>query len=130
MISPIPERNMLAIRWALLAGWLALIGNLFIHSVVPVDGRLTHVMVSGTRCVQIQDHCVSVFQANDSTIPNVSVLFWGAIVPGVILILLVFGHVTWRRICPLSLVSQIPQIFGWQRRSSLGTKAPTNLNLH
>lgn len=123
MISPIPERNMLAIRWALLAGWLALIGNLFIHAVCPVDGRLTHVMVSGTRCVQIQDHCVSVFQANVATTPptpNVSVLFWGAIVPGVILILLVFGHVTWRRICPLSLVSQIPRIFGWQRLDHQG----------
>ena len=122
MISPIPERNMLAIRWALLAGWLVLIGHLFIHATFPVYGRVVHERVSETRCVQIQSHCVSVFQtqANILNTPNVSALFWGAVVPGVILVLLVFGHVTWRRICPLSLASQIPRILGWQRLNDRG----------
>ena len=37
------------------------------------------------------------------------------IVPASILIILVFGHDFWRRICPLSFLSQIPAALGWQR---------------
>uniref|UniRef100_UPI0025E7F049 cyclic nucleotide-binding domain-containing protein n=1 Tax=Chamaesiphon sp. GL140_3_metabinner_50 TaxID=2970812 RepID=UPI0025E7F049 len=43
-------------------------------------------------------------------------LFWGAIVPSSIFILLVFGHEVWRRICPLSFLSQIPRALGKQRQ--------------
>ena len=119
MIPPVPERRMLVVRLVLLVSWLALIGNLFIHAVLPIDPSMAHGIVSDTHCVQIQSRCVSVLpiQANPS---NVSALFWGAIVPASILILLVFGHVTWRRICPLSFVSQMPRIFGWQRVNDQG----------
>ena len=119
MISPIPERHMLVIRLVLLVSWLALIGNLFIHAVLPIDGLTTHGIVSETQCVHIQSRCVALLpiQAHPS---NVSALFWGAIVPASILLLLVFGHVTWRRICPLSWVSQVPRILGWQRVDNQG----------
>ncbi len=110
---------MLVIRLLLLAGWLALIGNLLIHAVFPIDGSMAHAIVSETRCVQIQSRCVIVMPTQAHT-SNISALFWGAIVPASILILLVFGHVTWRRICPLSFVSQMPRIFGWQRVNDQG----------
>jgi hypothetical protein len=43
-------------------------------------------------------------------------LFWAAIVPAAIFILLVFGHELWRRICPLSFLSQIPLALSIQRQ--------------
>jgi hypothetical protein len=48
---------------------------------------------------------------------SLSVLIWWAmIVPAGILILLLFGHEFWRRICPLSFLSQIPRALGIQRK--------------
>jgi len=43
-------------------------------------------------------------------------VLWGAVVPTSIFILLVFGHEFWRRICPLSFLSQIPRALGWQHQ--------------
>lgn len=36
-------------------------------------------------------------------------LFWGGTVPGVLLLLVLSGHELWRRICPLALISSLPQ---------------------
>ncbi|WP_156914937.1 4Fe-4S binding protein [Rubidibacter lacunae] len=47
--------------------------------------------------------------------PLGATLFWGAIVPSGIFILLIFGHELWRQICPLSFLSQIPRALGKQR---------------
>ena len=33
--------------------------------------------------------------------------------------MLVFGHETWRRICPLSFLSQIPRALGIQRQRKI-----------
>lgn len=38
------------------------------------------------------------------------------VVPAAVLILLLFGHELWRRICPLSFLSQIPRALGRQRQ--------------
>ena len=35
------------------------------------------------------------------------------------MLLLVFGHETWRRICPLSFLSQIPRALGIQRQRKI-----------
>jgi hypothetical protein len=43
-------------------------------------------------------------------------IFWGMIIPSSFFILLIFGHETWRRICPLSFISQLPKALGFQRR--------------
>ncbi len=43
-------------------------------------------------------------------------IFWGMVVPASILILVILGHETWRRICPLSFLSQLPRALGIQRR--------------
>lgn len=42
-------------------------------------------------------------------------MFWNAIIPSSIFILLVWGHSTWRRLCPLSFFSQIPRRLNLQR---------------
>ncbi|MGD1712014.1 EF-hand domain-containing protein [Dapis sp. BLCC M172] len=43
-------------------------------------------------------------------------IFWGIIVPSGVFILFVLGHEFWRRICPLSFISQIPRALGWERK--------------
>ncbi|MCT0210581.1 MULTISPECIES: 4Fe-4S binding protein [Synechococcales] len=42
-------------------------------------------------------------------------IFWGMVVPGCLLLLVVFSHELWRRVCPLALVSQLFRILGMQR---------------
>jgi 4Fe-4S binding domain len=64
-----------------------------------------------SRCIQLQGECLV-----ETPYTLAPTLFWGAIVPGAIWILLVFGHEVWRRICPLSFLSQIPRALGWQRQ--------------
>jgi polyferredoxin len=59
----------------------------------------------------VQGKCIS-----EQPYPLGTTLFWGAIVPAAIFILLVFGHEVWRRICPLSFLSQIPRALGRQRQ--------------
>jgi hypothetical protein len=48
-----------------------------------------------------------------------ALIWWAMIVPAGIFILLAFGHEFWRRICPLSFVSQIPRALGIQRRQKV-----------
>ncbi len=118
MLSHIAERNLVAIRLALLSGWLALIGHLLMNTSVGRVRPVTSAIVVdsiGTHCIQVQAHCVLIHPDG-----HIATLFWGIIVPASVLILLVFGHVTWRRICPLSLVSQIPRLLGWQRLDTNG----------
>jgi hypothetical protein len=59
----------------------------------------------------VQGNCLS-----EQPYPLGTTIFWGAIVPAAIFILLVFGHEVWRRICPLSFLSQIPRALGRQRQ--------------
>jgi hypothetical protein len=42
-------------------------------------------------------------------------LFWQIGVPLVLLVLVVFSHEAWRRLCPLAFVSQLPRALGRQR---------------
>jgi len=102
------------VRWILTIGWLLVIASLFYdpwtaaltepdHPWSPLRLSDECVMVQG-RCVEEQPYAIG------------ATLFWGAIVPSGIFILLVFGHELWRRICPLSFLSQIPRALGRQRQ--------------
>ncbi|MFM7437062.1 MAG: 4Fe-4S binding protein, partial [Snowella sp.] len=62
-------------------------------------------------CIKVQGKCLA-----QEPYAVGATLFWGAVVPSGIFILLVFGHELWRRICPLSFLSQIPRALGWQRQ--------------
>lgn len=102
------------VRWILTIGWLLVIASLFYDPWTPALTEPNHswspFRLSGD-CVQVQGSCVV-----EQPYPLGATLFWGAIVPSGIFILLVFGHELWRRICPLSFLSQIPRALGRQRQ--------------
>ncbi len=102
------------LRWILTIGWLLVIASLFYDpwtvALTQPDHPWSPLRLSET-CVSVQGQCLA-----QQPYPLGATLFWGAIVPSGILILLVFGHELWRRICPLSFLSQIPRALGWQRQ--------------
>jgi len=114
MFAQIPERRMHWIRWVLTTGWVLLILSLFYDpwtaALTEPDHPWSPLRLTG-ECVQVQGQCVE-----QLPLPIGATLFWGAIVPSGIFILLVFSHELWRRICPLSFLSQIPRALGWQRQ--------------
>ncbi|HIK45444.1 MAG TPA: cyclic nucleotide-binding domain-containing protein [Leptolyngbyaceae cyanobacterium M65_K2018_010] len=114
MFAQIPEQRMHWIRWVLTSGWILLILSLFYDpwtaALTEPDHPWSPLRLTG-ECVEVQGQCVE-----QSPQPIGATLFWGAIVPSGIFILLVFSHELWRRICPLSFLSQIPRALGWQRQ--------------
>ena len=111
-----PERRLHLVRWFLTTGWLLIIGSLFFD---PFTARFTEpdhpwspLRLIDT-CVPVQGRCLV-----EQPYPLGTTLFWGAVVPSGIFVLLVFGHELWRRICPLSFLSQIPRALGWQRQTA------------
>ncbi len=114
MLSQIPESRMHWIRWVLTIGWLVIIASLFYDPWTPALTEPDHAwspLRLSDNCVLVQGECLV-----EQPYPLGTTLFWGAIVPSAIFILLVFGHELWRRICPLSFLSQIPRALGWQRQ--------------
>jgi hypothetical protein len=114
-LPQVSERQMHALRWGLTIGWVMVIFSLFWN---PLDSFLTDpsqglkpFQFDPTQCVLVQGRCLA---QKPYAIGNY--LFWSVVVPSSILILLVFGHEIWRRICPLSFFSQIPRALGIQRR--------------
>jgi hypothetical protein len=116
VLSNVSEKQMHNVRLALTIGWLVLIVSLFYD---PFSAYLTdpdtsfspfHIR-SHQECFQFQGQCLPL-----SNYAMGARIFWGMVVPSSILILLVLGHETWRRICPLSFMSQIPRALGIQRR--------------
>ncbi|MCU0537386.1 MAG: 4Fe-4S binding protein [Hydrococcus sp. Prado102] len=111
MFAKIPERYMHVIRWGLTLGWLVLIASLFYD---PISAQLTEpnkLFGSSDTCFEFQGECRQL-----TPYPLGARIFWGMVVPLSIITLLVFGHEAWRRICPLSFISQIPRALGWQRK--------------
>lgn len=101
------------IRWVITIAWLLIIASLFYDPWTPTFTEPNHwspLRLSDT-CISVQGQCLV-----EQPYPLGTTLFWGAIVPAAIFILLVFGHEVWRRICPLSFLSQIPRALGWQRQ--------------
>ncbi|MGG6297022.1 cyclic nucleotide-binding domain-containing protein [Leptolyngbya sp. AN02str] len=114
MFAQLPERRMHWVRWVLTVGWLLIIASLFYDpwtsALTAADHPWSPLRLQDT-CIQVQGECLV-----EQPYPLGTTLFWGAIVPAAIFILLVFGHELWRRICPLSFLSQIPRALGWQRQ--------------
>ncbi len=114
MFSHLSERKAHAIRWILTIAWLGIIASLFYDPWTPGLTKSNHpwspLRLTDT-CISVQGKCLV-----EQPYPLATTLFWGAIVPSAIFILLVLGHEVWRRICPLSFLSQIPRALGWQRQ--------------
>ncbi len=115
MFGHIAERRMHLVRWVLTVSWLLLIASLFYDPLSPwltqPDNGWSPLRIDPNLCVKVQGVCLQ-----EQPYPLTTTLFWGAIVPLSIFILLIFGHELWRRICPLSFLSQIPRALGWQRQ--------------
>ncbi|CAN1211592.1 hypothetical protein TUMEXPCC7403_15420 [Tumidithrix helvetica PCC 7403] len=116
MLNKVSEKQMHNVRLVLTIGWLVLILSLFYD---PFSAYLTdpddvwspfHIR-SHLECFQFQGQCRDL-----DDYPMGARIFWGMVVPASVLILLVLGHEAWRRICPLSFMSQIPRALGIQRR--------------
>ncbi|MBW4467748.1 MAG: 4Fe-4S binding protein [Pegethrix bostrychoides GSE-TBD4-15B] len=114
MLSTASEKTLHIVRWILIVSWLLLILSLFYdpfsaaltdptHSWSP----LSDITTDSAYCIQVQGDCLTLVPY-----PIATRVFWGMVVPSAIMILLVFGHETWRRICPLYFFSQIPRAVG------------------
>jgi hypothetical protein len=114
MFAHLPERRMHWTRWGLTVGWLLIIASLLYDpwtSALTAPEHPWSPLRLPETCILVQGKCLS-----EQPYPLGTTLFWRAIVPAAIFILLVFGHELWRRICPLSFLSQIPRALGWQRQ--------------
>ncbi|MGL6281452.1 MAG: calcium-binding protein, partial [Microcoleaceae cyanobacterium] len=114
MFSQIPEKQMNIVRWLLSCAWLLLIVSLFYDPVslwlTSPSNNISPLRVDPYGCIKVQAECLP----QNAYILGPS-LFWGVIIPVIILSLLVFGHELWRRICPLAFMSQISKFLGKQR---------------
>lgn len=115
MLAKVSESRIHQIRWILTIGWLILILSLFYDRLsswfTNPSNNLSPLSLDLENCLEIQGSCLS-----EAPYALGAPLFWGLVVPSAIFILLVFGHEFWRRICPLSFLSQIPRALGKQRQ--------------
>ncbi len=114
MAFEVSEARMHGIRWILTSAWLLIIASLFYDPWTPRFTEADHPwspLRLPDACVPVQGVCLS-----EAPYPLGTTLFWGAVVPAAVLILLLFGHELWRRVCPLSFLSQIPRALGRQRQ--------------
>ncbi|BBD58622.1 cyclic nucleotide-binding protein [Nostoc sp. HK-01] len=115
MLFRIPERWMHWVRCLLTFAWLVIIASLLYDPLTHVQTKLNQTsppVQLANSCIHVQGKCFSGRSYSLGT-----TLMWGVIIPASIFVLLVFGHELWRRICPLSFLSQIPRGLGWQRQS-------------
>ncbi|MGF1521877.1 MAG: hypothetical protein ACFBSF_06090 [Leptolyngbyaceae cyanobacterium] len=114
MLEKMHERYIHQMRWGLTTGWLLLILSLFYDPwsswMTDSNNTISPLRIQLQDCVLVQGVCL-----RETPYALGAPIFWGLIIPGTIFILLVFGHEFWRRICPLSFLSQIPRALGWQR---------------
>ncbi len=122
MISQVSERTMHCVRWVLVIGWLVLIVSLFYdpishyltdpnNSLSPFKDLAINRASDPSQCVKVQGECLV-----DEPYPMGTRIFWGMVVPSCIAIVFILGHETWRRICPLYFLSQIPRALGLKPR--------------
>ncbi|XGV98527.1 MAG: 4Fe-4S binding protein [Leptolyngbya sp. BL-A-14] len=115
MFDKLSEQQMHRVRFLLTIGWLLLILSLFYDPFSPWLTDPNHTAspfhIDASVCVKLQGHCIKA-----APYALGAPIFWGIVVPASIVILVVGGHESWRRICPLSFLSQIPRALGWQRQ--------------
>ncbi|MGK7916043.1 MAG: 4Fe-4S binding protein [Prochloraceae cyanobacterium] len=118
MFNKVSERQMHRLRWLITLSWLILICSLFYDPITPWLSA-SHNFLSPLRivrevCIQVQGVCLE-----EKPYALGAPIFWGIVIPFAIFSLLVVGHEFWRRICPLSFLSQIPRALGIQRQHKL-----------
>jgi hypothetical protein len=122
MFAQVSERSMHYVRWLITIAWLILIISLFYDPITPWFSEPSNenslLRINPKICVPVQGICLE-----EQAYPLGAPVFWGIIVPSALLILLIFGHETWRRICPLSFLSQISRRLGIQRQKKTSDKS-------
>ncbi len=120
MLNKFPEKQMHLVRWLLAIGWLVVIFSLFYDPITPLltdpnnlgsPFRLKPDLISDANCVKLQGECLE-----QPVYAMGARVFWAMIVPTGIFVLMILGHEVWRRVCPLSFLSQIPRALGIQRK--------------
>ena len=125
MFSQIAEQRMHWIRWAIALCWILLIVSLFYdpisaHWTAPDSAvalfrdSIITATANPDACIQVQGQCLV-----ETPYPISTRVFWGMVVPSAIMIVLVFGHEAWRRICPLYFLSQLPRALGLKARLNI-----------
>ncbi len=114
-LPQLSERQMHWIRWGLTVGWCGMIASLFWEAPPALPGLL--LSIDPNQCVLVQGQCLP----QQPTAIALSV-FWTLVIPGSILVILFLGHETWRRLCPLSFVSQLPRALGLQRKRKVANR--------
>lgn len=111
MFDRVSERKMRRVQVLLLTGWCALIASLLWDPwTAALTGDGAALSVASSPAVVVQG------QALDAAPYALGArVWWTMIIPLLPLFFMVFGHETWRRICPLSLASQLPRLAGRQR---------------
>ncbi|MGK7915850.1 MAG: 4Fe-4S binding protein [Prochloraceae cyanobacterium] len=122
MISKVSERTIHYFRWVLAIGWLILIASLFYdpishlltdpnNSLSPFRDFVISRAQDPATCVRVQGECLP-----SPPYPLETIIFWKIAIPIAIPIVFIFGHETWRRICPLYFFSQITRALGLKPR--------------
>ena len=119
--SKVSETTAHRVRWTVTLLWLILIASLFYDPfsawLIQPGGLLSSYFFYPSNCIEVQGQCLEL-----SSYALGGPIFWLAIVPASIFVMLVFGHEFWRRICPLSFLSQLPRALNSQRRVKRITK--------
>ncbi len=115
MLHQVSEKTMHRVRWLLAIGWLLLIASLFYDPITIAwtqpNNWSSPFRVNLRQCIKIRETCLP-----QAPFAMGALIWWAMVVPSGIFILLVLGHEFWRRICPLSFMSQIPRALGIQRQ--------------
>jgi hypothetical protein len=114
LFARLSEQRMHFVRWILTISWLLLLASLVYDPWTSTLTKPNHpwsLLRLPNTCIQVQGQCLT-----EQLYPLGTTIFWGAVLPVAIFILLVLGHEVWRRICPLSFLSQISRALGWQRQ--------------
>jgi CRP-like cAMP-binding protein len=112
VLSRVPERKMQWVRTGLLIAWFVLIASLLWDPLTPwltEPGHTGSPFHLGETPVVVQGKIVG---AEPYRMGNR--IFWTMALPLIPIAIMLFGHETWRRICPLSHLSQIPRMLGWE----------------
>jgi hypothetical protein len=115
MLASQPERRMRAVRAGMLVAWFVLIASLVYDPLTPLLTQATNLRKPFR--IGLAHATVQGVELPSAPYAMGSRIFWTMILPLIPVLLMLFGHETWRRVCPLSHFSQIPRMLGWQRQT-------------
>ncbi|MGL5078973.1 MAG: 4Fe-4S binding protein [Waterburya sp.] len=126
MLNKVAEQRIHVLRYVLVVGWLLLILSLFYDPISqyltdpnsnffsPLKDNIINLAQDPQTCIRVQGKCLP-----ETPYAVGARIFWGFVVPSAIALVFVLGHETWRRICPLYFLSQIPRALGMKPKKQI-----------